>query len=149
MLKGVGLAFLTLIGGMGIAILSSVMGSGFPVDYARNDSIAVLSTILALNFATATFLVGSMLNIEEKTGEDTFLKPRKELSQNIKVMSVLLGLNILTVSSINPAKGIHLFGSNILLSDALATVTLAILLFYIALLLEVITAAIALRVPRK
>jgi hypothetical protein len=125
------------------------MKSDFPISYAVSDSIAVLATIIALNFATATFLVGTLLNIEEKVNQDVFAGPREEIKQNVNVMAALLLFNILLVALIAQSRHVELWHTGIQLNYVLATFVLAVLFYYVILLLEIISAAIALRVPRK
>ncbi|MDB5184971.1 MAG: hypothetical protein JWN38_779 [Candidatus Saccharibacteria bacterium] len=132
-----------------VTVVSAMMKSGFPVEYATADSISVLATVFALNFATATFLIGSLLNIEEKVGRNVFDEPRKEIKQNLYAMAGLLGLNVLVVSLIDKSRIIHIFHTQITLNDILGMLVLAILFFYIALLIEVINGALNIRNPKK
>lgn len=149
MLKGFGVIFLSLLSGAFVVVVSALMKSDFPVSYSLSDSIPVLSTILALNFATATFLVGSLLSIEERLGEDVFNDSRKEIKHNLYTMAGLLFLNIGIVSFMNLARKIEILNSGVELNNLLAILVFAILSFYVVLLLEIITAAVNLRIPRK
>lgn len=147
MLKAFGLIFISLLLATCVTVVGNVLGSDFSAHYAKNNSIEILATIYALNIATATFLIGSLLNIEERIKEDAFDGARREIKHNLYAMTVLFGLNIVFVAMLGNQEGV-IATTGIKINDAIATGVIAILFFYVYLLLEVIRAAFRIRVPK-
>lgn len=146
MLKALGLIFLSLLFGGAVVGLSAAMGSDFPVTFALNSSIEVMGTILALNVASATFLIGSLLSLEEKTGDNTIFKgPRKEIRQNIVAMAALFVLNVFLVACINGVKlELGLNGTTVF-----SGLVFSALFFQLYLLLEIVFATFSIHNPAK
>lgn len=147
MLKGFGLVFLSLLLACTVSVISGLMNSNFPINYAKNNSIEILATLFALNIASASFLIGSLLNIEEKVKKDVFTSARKEIKDNLYVMTGLFGLNIFLVALIND-KSTELLRTGIKVDYIFATIVVAVLIAYIYLLMEIISAVFHIRVPK-
>lgn len=148
MLKSFGLIFISLLVASAITILGVVYGKDFSVSYAVDHSLEILATIFALNVATATFLIGGLLNIEERAKKNLFDGARREIKHNIYAMSGLFGLNLVLVALIGESVR-FVPGTKIELNDVLGTLVVAILVFYIYLLLEIISAEFKIKIPKE
>lgn len=148
MLKALGLVFGCLLLAFVVVLLSALLSSDFPTEYAKNNSIEVLVTVLALNVATAAFLVGSLLNIEEKVGMDVFNSSRTEIKHNILAMCITLVLNVMLVAAIAGSQR-YIPGTLIEINNVLSGGVITILFFNVYLLTELITAAFRIRVPHE
>jgi hypothetical protein len=146
MLKAFGLIFISLILGWIVVGLSSTIGTNFPLEYAKDSSIGVLATILALNVATATFLIGSLLSIESDLGKTHFKNTRNELQQNIIVMAVTFVLNIIVVITSQLGNNSFVI-MNIDIKTVSIILVFAILFFNVYLLIEVVLASFKIRTP--
>lgn len=147
MLKLIGLVTICLVLSVGTTILSMLLGSNFPVDYAVGSSVGVLSGILALNIATATFLSSGLLNIENGLKKNYFDNVRREIKQIVLSMVIAFAINILCLAVIRDGAKITSFEHIDWQSIIPATLSLAVLCFYIYSLYEVTRAAINIKNP--
>lgn len=97
-----GAIFVALIFGLPLLGLDVLTDSDFLIFFARELSLVIMLTILALNVAATTFLLGNLIPLEEKFNK-RFSGTRNELKQNIYFMTALTALNFLCVSSTGKA----------------------------------------------
>jgi len=122
------------------------MKSDFPASYASNNSVEVLATVLALNLATATFLIGGFLNLEGKAKITAFDNARREIRHNLYAMAILFGFNLILAAMVGKSTS-TVFSTNIQWTNVFSTLTVSVLFFYVYLLMEIIRAAFKLKAP--
>lgn len=141
MLRFLGAVFISVLLALGILVLDYISKSDFIADFARNQSLLIMATALAINIATITFIAGSLLGIEEKVGKESFKGTRAELKQNVIAMAVLFVINAVVVTLINPHK---VNDDLVSMRNALAALSLTIVFSFGALILE--TSMLVLRI---
>ena len=112
---------------------------GFINKFLTEQSLQIMGTILALNIATASFLVGHLMDIEIKKQREIFSSSIKEVRDNIYFMIALFILQ-LTSLTLNAILKNNVLGANI-------TLFLAIIFFltYIFCLFEMTQSVFSLR----
>jgi len=93
-----GIIFLLLLLAAPFMVADYLWGSKFVGEFLRNQSLQIMGTILALNIATASFLVGHLLDIEMKAGKSIFDDTIRELKHNIYFMLALFILQMISLT---------------------------------------------------
>lgn len=148
MLKGLGLTSLCVLVAAAVTAFGNFFGDNFSVTYARENAVEILATVFALNVATATFLIGTLLNIEDRAKMSVFDKARKEIAHNLYTMAALFVVNLFLVACVKEHASANFIPlTQIPVNSVLAAFVIGILLFYIYLLMEIVSAAFKLRAP--
>ncbi len=136
MLRFLGVVFVALVLSLAATLLDLKCGNGFIKQFAQGQSLQIMATALALNVATITFLIGSLLNIEKDLQQTAFAKTRSEVKQNIIAMAILFIFNFMIVTAIKvgEAPQIHVKLDR---SEILASISLWLLFIFGAFVVEV------------
>lgn len=98
MVRFLGFVTSALLVALPASLLAGVNSSTFLIDLARNQSVGVMGTILALNIATVTFLLSHLSSIESKHGSEVFSGTKKEIRLSAYAIVVIFIMNISLVS---------------------------------------------------
>ena len=101
MVKLLGILFAAILIAIPIMILDHIHGAGFLYKFFREQSLGIVATVLALNVATVTFLIGHLVNLETKAEEPIFKDTKKEVKDNVYFMFGMFLIIIFLVSSMN------------------------------------------------
>jgi hypothetical protein len=133
MLRFLGVVFLSLLLGTTLCVIDYYSGNQFLREFARDQSLQIMATVLALNIATVTFITGGFLSVEKDKDSRLFDGTRKELRHNVITMAFLFLSNIFVVIGINPDRNLdYLLNNNTILSG----LSMVLLLIFGALVIE-------------
>lgn len=97
-LKKLGILFVLILLTIPFLALDYFWGGEFIHDFLKNQSLQIMGTILALNIATASFLVGHLIDIEIKLECKIFDASVNEIKENIYFMIFLFLLQLFILS---------------------------------------------------
>lgn len=98
MINKLGIFTLLTILALPFLALDYFFGSKFVDDFLRNQSLQIMGTILALNIATAAFLVGHLMDIEAKAQKNIFSNSTREIKHNIYFMLIIFFVQMLVLT---------------------------------------------------
>ncbi len=98
MVRFLGIVFIALIF-TGILGFAGYHSNGiFLYTFAQDQSMGIIGTILALNIATITFLLGHLYSIEHNANEELFKSTKSEVKQNVYFMAGMFMANLLVLA---------------------------------------------------
>ena len=100
MVRIAGIIFILLILTSLLCGIDFIVGGSFIFTFLKQNSLEIMGTVLALNIATATFLVGQLMNIELQLKAEVFTKSKKEIKHNIMFMIVVFVLQLMVLTAI-------------------------------------------------
>ncbi len=102
MINKFGILFLLILFTAPFVAIDYFWSSRFIEEFMREQSLQIMGTILALNIATASFLVGHLIDIEMKEGKVIFETTMREIKHNIYFMFVLfvLQMGVLSIGDV-------------------------------------------------
>lgn len=100
MVKTLGVIFSAIIFALPLVYLDSRVGNGSLISFLKNQSIGIVATVLALNIATVTFLLGHLVTLETKANKPLFKNTKKEVRHNVYFMTVMFFSLLFSVTSI-------------------------------------------------
>ncbi len=98
MVRFFGIVFLALIAEALVLVVNYYSKSTFLEDFIKNQSLQIMGTILALNVATSSFLVGHLTNIEITLRKKIFGKSKGEIKHNLMFMLVAFFLDLILLT---------------------------------------------------
>lgn len=101
MVKILGMVFGAVLLSLPIIYLDHMWGDGFLFKFFREQAVGIVATILALNIATITFLLGHLVTIETKANQSLFSRTRKEIRDNVYFMTCMFVLIFSLAASMN------------------------------------------------
>lgn len=101
MVKPLGVIFGAILIAGFILVFDVLWGNGFLFKFFREQSIGIVATVLALNIATITFLLGHLVTIETKANKEIFTNTKKEIQDNIYFMTGLFAALFIVVTLMN------------------------------------------------
>lgn len=107
MVRALGIVFIGILITSVVLVSAFLTGSDFLYEFARNQSVGVTATVLAINVAVVTFIVGTLISIETRLKKNLFNKTRIELRHNLVFMAVLFLLNFVVVVANKPGILFH------------------------------------------
>lgn len=115
------------------------------VDFIKNQSLGILATILALNIASVTFAIGTLISIEIRAKKTIFRKTRKELHDNIVFMVILFLLGIILVVFNTGNQQVVIQNTTIDISQLLTYLSTLVLVLSVLAMYEIVRAVFKLR----
>lgn len=100
MVRIAGITFILLILTSALCSIDYVVGGSFLFSFLKQNSLEIMGTVLALNIATATFLVGQLMNIELQLKMEVFTKSKREIKHNILFMIIIFVLQLMVLTAI-------------------------------------------------
>lgn len=140
MVKALGIIFLGILITIPAVALSGWANNSFLFNFSQNQSISVLATILALNVAVVTFMMGTLLSIEAKADKTLFANTRKELLDNIIFMTVLFLINFTVVAANKTGFGFMANNTYFNVEFILSSLTVLIVVLTILAMYEIVRA---------
>lgn len=134
MVKTSGIILIALLLAIPLLIVDLITDSGFLQYFAKELSLNILLTLLALSIATVTFLLGQVILLETKY-RSRFKNFRRELKHNIYFMTVLCGLDFI-VASASGKHTFHIAGING--QDALGYVSAVLTIMLVFAMVEIV-----------
>lgn len=104
MIHTMGAFFVIILGALPFFLLEVFSNFTFISDFLRNQSSEIMGTMLAINLATLTFLVGGLMRIEQELKKEMFSKSVLEIKHNILFMFIVFAVHLL-VLAITPTTG--------------------------------------------
>lgn len=139
MVKTLGVIFIAMLVSMPIIIGAYITNSNFLYTFSTSQSLTIIATVLAINVAVITFLIGNLITLESMSKKVHFKNTRKELRANIYLMLVIFGINFLVVSINRSGNSIHLNqGRTIDTSFILSSVSVILVALLFIALLEIV-----------
>lgn len=136
MVRAFGVVFIGILIALVPFVGSLLVGSSNILsEFIANQSLGILATILALNIASVTFAIGTLISIEIRAKKTIFRKTRKELHDNIVFMIILflLGVVFVVLNTGNlhlPVRGVDINVSLILTFLSTLILVLSVLAMY-------------------
>lgn len=140
MVKTLGVIFLGIIISLPAIALSLSLNNNFLFLYSQNQSISVLATILALNVAVVTFMIGTLFSVEAKAGKVLFDSTRKELQDNVVFMIFLFILNFTIVAANKQPLVLSFNGMNLNIESLLSSLTVLLTVLTVLAMYEIVQA---------
>ena len=98
MINKLGVLFLLILLTAPFVAMDYFLGSAFVGKFLQDQALQIMGTILALNLATAAFLVGHLTDIEMKEKKALFDNSMREIKHNIYCMLAIFLLELLTLT---------------------------------------------------
>lgn len=98
MLNKLGILFLLMLLAAPFVAIDYFLGSAFIGEFLQGQALQIMGTILALNIATAAFLVGHLTDIEVREKKVIFDNSIKEIKHNIYCMLVVFLAEFITLA---------------------------------------------------
>lgn len=130
MVKKLGIAFLGILAVGAIMAANKISGNTYVTSFIQSQSIQVVATVIAINVATVTFLIGNLVNIEQKAKQDLFSGTKTELKQNIGFMFAVFFVQCLLVTLSAKDYPGQLLGIDLNSYISFATLMCIFLIFY-------------------
>lgn len=141
MVRTFGVIFIGVLIALVPFVGSLLLGSGNILsDFIANQSLGILATILALNIASVTFAVGTLISIEVRAQKTIFRKTRKELHDNIVFMIAVFLLGIVLVVFNTGNLHIVVQGADINISLVLTYLSTLVLVLSVLAMYEIVRA---------
>lgn len=137
MVRFLGIIFIALIPTGIIGFADYHYGGNFLYNFAQNQSMGIMGTILALNIATVTFLLGNLYTIEDKAGKEVFASTKKEVKQNVYFMAGIFLTNLFMLALMPE---LNSQASGIQPAFVLSLVSLMLIILIIFALIEIVQA---------
>jgi hypothetical protein len=106
MVKTLGVVFIAILIALPIMFIDERYSGGFLYNFFHTQALGIIATVLALNVATVTFLVGHLISIENKANKSLFSKTKDEIKQNVYFMTAMLLTSIILTSASNKHQAI-------------------------------------------
>lgn len=103
MINKLGIVFLLALLTSPFVAVDYFWGDKFIWEFLRNQSLQIMGTMLALNIATASFLVGYLIDIEMKAGKSIFDNSMREIKHSIYFMLILFFIQMISLTVIDTA----------------------------------------------
>jgi hypothetical protein len=86
MVKKLGIVFIVIVLTLVLVLTDSLTSAGYLRDFLKGQSIGVIATLIALNVATVTFLLGNLMSVEQKAEKELFKNTKTEIRHNVFFM---------------------------------------------------------------
>ena len=146
MVRAFGVVFIGILIALVPFVGSMLLGSvDILTDFIKNQSLGILATILALNIASVTFAIGTLISIEIRAKKTIFRNTRKELHDNIIFMIVLFLLGIILVVFNTGNQHVVVQGEDINISQILTYLSTLVLVLSVLAMYEIVRAVFKLK----
>lgn len=137
MVKTLGVIFSALLIAITLIVIEGLWGNGFLYKFFREQSIGIVATVLALNIATITFLLGHLVTIESKANKELFSDTKKEIKDNIYFMTGLFAVMFISVALMNETL---VWNINTFMFNPVALLALTVFILIFVCLFEILNA---------
>lgn len=101
MVKTLGVIFCSILLSVPIMYLDHRWGNGFLLEFFKEQAVGIVATVLALNIATITFLLGHLVTIENKVNKSLFSGTKREVRDNVYFMAAMFVVMFVAVTAMN------------------------------------------------
>lgn len=145
MVRSLGVIFIGIIIAAVPFVVGSLVNKEQLLSLIQNQSLGIMATILALNVASVTFILGTLITIEIKARKTIFNETRGQLHHNIIFMTILFLMNIAFVVG-NKAGLVINVGSYVIdITMILSFVSMCLLVLVVIAMYEIIQAVFQLK----
>jgi hypothetical protein len=143
MVKTLGVVFIALLLSLPAILADFFTDSKFLFRFASDQSVPLMATVLALNVAIVTFLIGHLVTIESQLKKMIFKNTRNELKQNIYLMVVIFFLNFFIVAATKENLSWHFGNKNLDGTLILSSISAFLTILLILALVEIISVVVS------